>query len=83
MRYQVVGDFLSILSYLLAYLLSARVEMAKYIFAQFFSAAIYVIIIYSFIDFYNLEALTLAYMWRYIGFFVILVFLNRRLLFRS
>lgn len=82
-RYQVVGDFLSILSYLLAYLLSARVEMAKYIFAQFFSAAIYVIIIYSFIDFYNLEALTLAYMWRYIGFFVILVFLNRRLLFRS
>ncbi len=81
-RYQVIGDFFSILSYLLAYLLSARVETTRYIFAQFFSAAIYVGLIYLLIDQYNLEALTLAYMWRYIGFFLLLVYLNRRSLFR-
>ena len=81
-RYQVIGDFFSILSYLLAYLLSARVETARYIFAQFFSASIYVSLIYLLIDQYNLEALTLAYMWRYTGFFLLLVYLNRRFLSR-
>ena len=37
-KYQVVGDLFSIVSYLLAYLLSAKVATTKYIFAQFFSA---------------------------------------------
>lgn len=81
-QYQVIGDFFSILAYLLAYLLSARVETTRYIFAQFFSAAIYVSLIYILIDQYNLEALTMAYMWRHVGFFLLLVYLNRRSLFR-
>jgi O-antigen/teichoic acid export membrane protein len=81
-KYQVVGDFFSILSYLLAYLLSARVETIKYIFAQLFSAVIYVLFIALFIEHYNLEALTLAYMFRYIGFFFLLIWMNRRSLFR-
>lgn len=81
-RYQVVGDFFSIISYLLAYLLSARVETTRYIFAQLFSATIYVALIYILIGHYNLEALTIAYMWRYIGFFLLLVYMNKRTLFR-
>jgi len=81
-RYQVIGDFFSILSYLLAYLLSARVETTKYIFAQLFSAVIYVTLIAILIDQMNLEALTMAYMFRYIGFFLLLVWMNRRSLFR-
>lgn len=81
-KYQVIGDFFSILSYLLAYLLSARVETTKYIFAQLFSATIYVTLVFLLIDRMNLEALTMAYMFRYIGFFLLLVWMNRRSLFR-
>ena len=81
-RFQVVGDFFAIISYLLAYLLSARVQTFKYIAAQFVSAAIYVTLISLLIEQFDLEAFTIAYMWRYIGFFVILIIFNRRLLFR-
>lgn len=81
-KYQVIGDFFSILSYLLAYLLSARVETIKYIFANLFSALIYVGLITVLIDHFDLEALTIAYMFRYIGFFLLLLWLNRRSLFR-
>ena len=81
-RFQVIGDFFAILSYLLAYLLSARVETMKYIAAQLISAAVYVGLIYGFIDMYDLEVLTIAYMWRYIAFFLILLLFNRRLLSR-
>lgn len=79
-RFQAIGDFFAILSYLLAYLLSARLETMKYIAAQLISAAVYVAMIYGFIDNYDLEALTMAYMWRYIAFFFILLLFNRRLL---
>lgn len=81
-RYQVIGDFFAILSFLLAYLLSARVQTMKYIAAQVISAVIYLSLISLLIDRFDLEALTIAYMWRYIGFFLILVLFNRRMLFR-
>ena len=81
-KYQVIGDFFCIMSYLLAYLLSAKVQTWKYIKAQFFSAAIYLILISLLLQRFNLEAMTIAHMWRYIGFFLILVIYNRRLLFR-
>ncbi len=81
-KFQAFGDFFAILSYLLAYLLSARVETMRYIGAQVLSAIIYVALIWILIQPLDLEALTVAYMWRYIGFFLILVFFNRKLLFR-
>ncbi len=81
-RFQVFGDFFAILSYLLAYLLSARVETVRYIAAQVISAVIYVSLISILIQPMDLEALTLAYMWRYIGFFLTLIVFNRKLLFR-
>lgn len=81
-RYQVIGDFFCILSYLLAYLLSARVETIKYIGAQILSAGIYLGLLSVLLQRYELEALTLAYMWRYIGFFIILIIFNRKMLFR-
>lgn len=80
--YQAIGDFFAILSYLLAYLLSARVQTWRYIFSQALSAAIYLFLIALLIDQLNLEALTTAYMWRYIGFFIILLIFNRKLLFK-
>jgi len=81
-RYQAIGDFFALLAYLLAYVLSARVETMKYIGAQAVSAIIYLGVVSLLIDQYNLEALTMAYMFRYIGFFFILVIFNRKLLFR-
>lgn len=80
-RFQALGDFFCILSYLLAYLLSARVQTLKYVSAQFFSALIYILLVYLMLPRFNLEALTIAYLWRYIGFFVILVLFNRKFLF--
>ena len=81
-RYQVIGDLFCILSYLLAYLLSARVETMKYVGAQLISALIYLGVISALLEHYELEALTLGYMWRYIGFFFILIIFNRRTLFK-
>lgn len=81
-QYQVVGDFFCILAYLLAYLLSAKVQTMKYIAAQLISALIYVSVISLLLKTHDLEALTLGYMWRYIGFFIILLIFNRRTLFR-
>lgn len=81
-RFQAIGDFFCILSYLLAYLLSARVQTVKYIVAQLFSALIYVTLVYLLMDRFNLEVLTLAYLWRYIGFFLILILFNRKFLFK-
>ena len=81
-RYQAFGDFFAIISYLLAYLLSARVQTTRYIAAQILSAAVYLALISILIQSLDLEALTIAYMWRYIGFFLILVIFNRKLLFR-
>lgn len=81
-RYQVIGDLFAILSYLLAYLLSAKVETVKYIGAQLISALIYVGVISVLLEQYDLESLTLGYMWRYIGFFLVLLIMNRRTLFR-
>jgi hypothetical protein len=57
------------------------VKTFKYMVAQIFSAGIYVLLVYLLIDRFNLEALTLAYLWRHIGFFLILVLFNRKLLF--
>lgn len=81
-RYQAFGDFFALLSYLLAYLLSAQVATWRYIAAQAFSAGLYLLLITLLLEHYNLEALTLGYMFRHIGFFIILVIFNRRLLFR-
>ncbi|MFY0591025.1 hypothetical protein [Roseivirga sp.] len=81
-RYQVIGDFFALLAYLLAYVLSARVQTMKYIAAQFVSALVYLGTISLLIDQFNLEAFTMAYMFRYIGFFLILLIFNRKLLFR-
>lgn len=81
-RYQVFGDFFALISYLLAYLLSAQVATWRYIVAQAFSAGLYLLIITLLLEHYNLEALTLGYMFRHIGFFIILLIFNRKLLFR-
>lgn len=81
-KYQVFGDFFALISYLLAYLLSAQVATWRYIAAQAFSAGLYLLIITLLLEQYNLEALTLGYMFRHIGFFIILLIFNRRLLFR-
>lgn len=81
-RYQASGDFFALISYLLAYLLSAQVATWRYIAAQAFSAGLYVLFVTLLLEHYNLEALTLSYMFRHIGFFIILVLFNRRLLFK-
>ena len=81
-KYQAVGDFFALISYLLAYLLSARVQTWRYILSQALSAGVYVFLVFLLIDQLNLEGLTMAYMWRNICFFLILVIFNRRLLFK-
>ena len=81
-RYQAGGDFFALISYLLAYLLSARVQTWRYILSQALSAGVYLFLIMLLVDRLNLEALTMAYMWRHIAFFLILIIFNRRLLFR-
>lgn len=81
-QYEVIGNFFAVISYLLAYLLSAQVATGKYIVAQALSAGLYLVVVSVLLEQFNLEALTLGYMIRNIGFFIILVFFNQKLLFK-
>lgn len=79
-RYQVIGDFFGLISFLLTSILSAQVLTRKFIVARLFSALVFLTMLFLFIDKLDIESLPFAYMCRQIGLFLILIYLNRRVL---
>lgn len=81
MPLQLIGDFFCILSYLLTYIISAQARTSTFIALQGLSAVFYVLLIHFLIPWMQIMALPAAHAIRYVLYFIILVFLNRRLLF--
>lgn len=80
-RYQAIGDFFALNSFLLATVLVAKVQTREFIFGRFISAIIFISTILFLLEGMDLEALTLGYMFRQMGLFLLLLFFNRGLLF--
>ncbi|MDN4166923.1 hypothetical protein QWY31_15535 [Cytophagales bacterium LB-30] len=80
MPYQFIGDFLAMCSFLLAYVLSAQARTITFIAIQAFSAGIYMLCIYVFLSEWGIMSFAMAHMVRYMLFFLLLVYLNRKLL---
>lgn len=80
-RFQLVGDFFGIISYLLIYIVSAQARTLTFILLQFGSAALYLGLIFLLVDDMGIETFPLAHAFRFVIFFSVLVILNRRILF--
>lgn len=81
MKFHLIGDFFGIISYLLIYIVSAQAKTATFISLQFGSAVIYIALIAFFTSYYGIQALPMAHAARFVIFFMVLVILNRRILF--
>lgn len=81
LKYQFVGDFFCILSYLLIYILSAQARTVVFILLQIISATLYLGLIALFSGLTGIESIPIAHAIRFAVLFSVLVILNRRLLF--
>jgi O-antigen/teichoic acid export membrane protein len=81
MKFQLIGDFFGIISYLLIYIVSAQARTVTFISLQFGSAVLYIALIAIFTSFYGIEALPMAHAARFVIFFMVLTIINRRILF--
>ena len=80
-KYQLIGDFFSIISYILTYIISAQARTLLFIMLQAGSAVFYLILVYFFTERFAIEGFPMAHAVRFICFFIILLVLNRRMIF--
>ena len=80
-KYQLLGDFFSIISYVLTYIISAQARMGLFIMLQAGSAVFYMILVYFLTERYAAEGFPMAHAIRFAFFFIVLLILNRRMLF--
>ncbi len=81
MPLQLIGDFFCILSYLLTYIISAQARTTTFIILQATSAFFYILLIHLMIPYLHIMAFPSAHAVRYVLYFIILITLNRRILF--
>ncbi len=80
-RYRLTGDFFSIISYLLSYLIAAQARTITFVVLQAGSAVLYLFLIWFLAEPMGIHGFPMAHALRYFIFFAILVVLNRRILF--
>lgn len=78
--YQLIGDFFGMISFLLAYIISAQARTIAYMAVQAFSALIYGLMIWLLLNDWGIMSFPMAHMCRHILFFLLLLGLNRRIL---
>lgn len=81
MPMQFVGDFFCIISYLLTYIISAQARTRVFIILQAASAIFYVSLVYIFTSYLGIEGIPVAHAIRYSVFVIILIILNKRIIF--
>lgn len=79
--FQLIGDFLKLQSYWLAYLITAQARTRLFIASQFISSGVYVLLIFWATDIYGLEGFTIAQAIRYAGYLIFVMILYRKLIF--
>jgi len=78
---QLIGDFFCILAYLLTYIISAQSRTRVFISLQAGSAVLYVLLIYILTHYSGIQGIPQAHAIRYSILVLILIFLNKRILF--
>ena len=81
MPMQIVGDFFCIISYLLTYIISAQARTRTFIILQAASAIFYVLLVFGLSSNLGIEGIPVAHAIRYSVFAIILIFLNKRIIF--
>jgi len=79
--FQLIGDFLKMTSFLLAYLINAQARTTLFIISQGLSAALYVGLIFLCSSFIGIDGFPLAHTLRYIVYCIFIVGLYRKLIF--
>lgn len=81
MPLQFLGDFFCIIAYLLTYIISAQARSMTFILLQAASAIFYIILVYTLSSKFGIEGIPAAHAIRYFVLAIILIILNKRILF--
>jgi len=81
MPMQFIGDFFCIISYLLTYINSAQARTRTFIILQAASAIFYIFLVYILSTNLGIEGIPIAHAIRYTVFAIILIILNKRIIF--
>lgn len=80
-KFQLIGDFFCIISYLLTYVIAAQARTSLFILLQAGSALFYISLVVLLSQWHGIEAIPLAHAIRFGLFLVLLIILNKRMLF--
>lgn len=80
-KFQLIGDFFCIISYLLTYIIAAQARTSLFILLQAGSAIFYIGLVVLLSQSHGIEAIPLAHAIRFGLFLVLLIILNKRMLF--
>jgi PST family polysaccharide transporter len=81
MPFQLIGDFFCFLAYLLTYIISAQARTLTFILLQAGSALMYFGLVLLFSSLYGIEGIPMAHAARYGLLLLILIILNKRIIF--
>ena len=81
MKYQILGDFFKMSSWILAYLLIAQARVGLFIAAQAISASVYTVSVYFITDIFGLEGLTISHFIRFVLYFIFNIIYFRKMIF--
>ena len=81
MPFQLIGDFFCLLAYLLTYIISAQARTLTFILLEAASALMYFGLVLLFSSLYGIEGIPIAHAARYGLLLLILIILNKRILF--
>lgn len=80
-KYQLIGDFFKIASWLLAFLMVAKSMTKQFIITEIFASSLFVILSLYFVKINGIIGITQAYLINYIIYLIIMVFIFKKLIF--
>ncbi|WP_339657180.1 O-antigen translocase [Flavobacterium frigidarium] len=81
--FQLVGDFFKIAAWLLAFLMMAKSMTKTYILTEVIFSSSYVFFSYIFIKLFNLNGISVAFAVNYFIYFIVMLLIFKKLLFKS
>ena len=81
--WQFVGDFFKMIAWILAYIMLAKSMTKIYIVSEILFSLSYVVLGYIFTSYFQLEGTVIAFALNYFIYFICMLFIFRKLLFRS
>jgi PST family polysaccharide transporter len=81
--WQLVGDFFKMAAWILSYLMLAKAMIKVFIITEIVFTLMYVALGYLFVNFCGLQGITIAFALNYLLYFVTMLFLFRKLIFKK